>query len=364
LRDEAVSREKIDAFRTRVFTACGLDFSLVIRQMFVKLCAQLMVHNLDTGIMAGFDCYTQWGELYARLNQFGTAATRVAAGDYAGFDTSMHSLRLEYGMKVLRWICEISGNYSEDDLKVIQGITQDLAHPIVDFNGDVCLLYGTNCSGHPLTLILNSIVNLIDLRYCYSVSTGNHPRHFQEDVYAAVMGDDNIFAVREGVDFGHTSVQNALAEVGITYTMADKESVSVQHSNLSDVDFLKRRFLAIPGRDEWSCPLAEESLQKMLTTFVLSSSVTPEEQLGAIIDTANREAVMHGPRFYAEFNEVLTRILANHPEVRVWVHKRFNLPWAFYFDHIVHGRKIPKEVEEYFMPSSIDDEVEVEEVEI
>jgi len=367
LKDEAVSQTKIDDFKTRVFTACSLDFSIVIRQMFVTLCAQLMEHNLETGIMAGFDCYTQWGALVGHLNKFGTAQTRVSAGDYAGFDTSMHSLRIEIGMRVLRELCERSGNFTEQQLEWMHGITQDLSHPIVDFNGDICLLYGTNCSGHPLTLILNSIVNLVDLRYCYTQSTGNHPSLFKEDVYAAVMGDDNIFAVRNGVEFGHTSVQRSLAEVGISYTMADKESLSVQHLSLADVDFLKRSFTQCeqyPG--EWLCPLSVDSLHKMLTTFVKSSSVTPDEQLGAIIDTANREAALHGEVFYVEFHAILANILTQHPELRVWVHKRFDRVWSEHLENIVHKVPFPEgdfcfdfEMDGNFVKTSWADECEL-----
>jgi hypothetical protein len=344
LKDEALPLEKVEAYKTRVFTSSALDFSLVVREQFVYLCAQLMENGLKTGIAGGMNAYTQWTNVYDILNKFGTVETRCAAGDYSGFDTGMSPQRIRAGMEVLIRLNKLSGNFSEDDEKLMLGITSDIAHPYVNFNGDVLMLFGTNCSGHPLTLILNSIVNLIDIRYCYVKATGKRPEEFRSDVSVFVMGDDNIFTVREGVNFGHTTLQTELAKLGIKYTMADKKSESREYLSIKEVDFLKRSFrfddehpgVCIPALDK-------ASIRKMLTTYTVSRSVSTEQQMGSILTSAAREAALHGRSFYAEFQTFLKEVTIWHPKYIPWMAKHATWDYDKHFRYIVYGESPEEE---------------------
>jgi hypothetical protein len=317
LKDEAIPQEKIDVGKTRVFTASALDFTIVMRKQFLMLASEIMEHGMDTGVAAGMNCYAKWTELYHRLSR-GGRASRASAGDHGGYDTDMDGGRISFGMWVLMQLCKDSGNFSQDDLHIQEGITADLQFPLVNMNGDLIMLFGTNCSGHALTLILNCIVNLIDMYYAYIVSTERDPCTFEEFVTLYVMGDDNLFTTSPDIEFGHTDVQNALADIGLRYTMADKTSESVRYLPLSKVDFLKRTFNVVCPKLVL-CPLDEKSIFKMLTTVTLSKTISELEQIGQIIEVANREWAMYGPEIYETRHKQLLSIVEAKPDIRDYI---------------------------------------------
>ena len=155
----------------------------------------------------------------------------------------------------------------------IMGIGTDVAYPVMNIRGEIVMFYGTNPSGHPLTVIINSLVNSLYMRYAYA-SLGYDVRTFKKHVALMTYGDDNAMGVSTHVpNFTHTNVQRVLVEIGVVYTMADKESVSVPYINISDVSFLKRKWRYDVEIGAWMAPLEEASIIKSLTMWVPSGSV-------------------------------------------------------------------------------------------
>ena len=103
--------------------------------------------------------------------------------------------------------------------------------------------FGTNPSGHPLTVIINCIVNSLYMRYAYSKLNpdGEMCSDFQNKVHLLTYGDDNILNVCPTIPwFNHTSIQAAIAKIGVEYTMADKEAESLPYIHINECSFLKR----------------------------------------------------------------------------------------------------------------------------
>jgi hypothetical protein len=91
------------------------------------------------------------------------------------------------------------------------------------------------------------------------------------------------------------NISNALAKYGIIYTTADKESEIVPFIEVSQLDFLKRKFIiGLHGKGTVGCPLAEESIIKMLTVVTYNGNITFDHQCAEVISAANREYFQYG----------------------------------------------------------------------
>ena len=178
-------------------------------------------------------------------------------------------------------------------------IGEDTAFSFVNFNGDLYEFFGTNPSGHPLTVIINCLVNSLYMRYAYAVTTKNTPRNFRRDVRLATYGDDNIMCVRPGVDaFNHTDISRVLATIGVEYTMADKESESLPFIDISKTSFLKRIFRWDDEMQAQMAVLEEASINKMLTSYVNTGVLAPGAHSICAIETALREYFFYGRERY------------------------------------------------------------------
>jgi hypothetical protein len=212
--------------------------------------------------------------------------------------------------EILLLICKAAG-YTPEQLRVVQGIAEDTAFPLVDMNGDLVEFYGSNPSGHPLTVIINSIANSLYMRYCYHVlSPENSCSHFKRDVALMTYGDDNAMGVNKKAPFfNHTAIQNTLAECGITYTMADKEAISIPYIHIDQISFLKRFWVWNEEVGAYLAPLEEDSIIKSLTMCVASKTLCIEAQAIETITSAQNEYFMYGKEVFEEKTLMLRRIV-------------------------------------------------------
>jgi len=294
LKDEATSFKKIKMSKTRVFTGAPLDYTIVVRKYLLSV-IRLMQNNRFI-----FECgpgtiaqSLEWQQIGQFITRFGK--DRMIAGDYKAFDKSMPPCVILAAFDIIYDICKEAG-YTQKELNVVRSISEDTAYPLVDFNGDLVQFYGSNPSGHPLTVIINGLANSLYLRYVYAtLSPEQSAERFQEHVAVMTYGDDNVMGVSEDIDFfTHTSIQNVLKEVGITYTMADKEAESVPFLHINQVSFLKREWRFDNEIGAVVAPLEIDSIEKMVLIGVASKTITPEAQSIATISSAIREYFWHG----------------------------------------------------------------------
>lgn len=241
LKDEATSFEKIKKKKTRVFAGAPFDWTILVRKFFLSS-IRLIQNNrfpFESGPGTVAQSY-EWHEIYTHLTVFGT--DRIGAGDYKSFDKSMSSIFILAAFRILITLAMKSGNFTEMDERVMWGIAHDVAFPVMDFNGDVVQFFGSNPSGHPLTVIINGLVNSLYFRYVYFALNPQHEvRTFKQKVRLITYGDDNIFGVCASAPwFNHTTISGALAECGVVYTMADKEAESIPYINISDATFFEK----------------------------------------------------------------------------------------------------------------------------
>jgi hypothetical protein len=85
---------------------------------------------------------------------------RIIAGDYKSFDGRMSPKFMASAFKILINIARLSGNYDSEDLEIMKGIATEICNPLYDFNGILVQVFGSNPSGHPLTVIINSMLTV------------------------------------------------------------------------------------------------------------------------------------------------------------------------------------------------------------
>jgi hypothetical protein len=298
LKDEPVPYSKIAIKKTRGFMGGPAAWQFVYRQQLLSFVRIFQLHpHLFEGAPGMNTNSCQWRHLYEYITKFGV--DRMIAGDYAKFDKRMSPLFILAAFDIIIAILKKAGRPDEDILAV-KCMAHDVAYPLTDVQGDFVEFFGSNPSGHALTVIINCLVNSLYMRYCFYMLNPEHTvANFKDYVALITYGDDNAQGVSEKAPwYNHTSISKLLAEFDVVYTMADKESESVPYINIDDVSFLKRRFV-VDG-DRMCCPLEWASIDKMLTSCVASRSVCPEEQAIQSIRSAVGEFYQYGRETFEE----------------------------------------------------------------
>jgi hypothetical protein len=317
-KDEAMKLKKIMNMMNRIFTGAPADATHITRKYLLTV-IRVMQNNRTI-----FECgpglnpmSTEWEYLRSHICKYGE--NRMIAGDYGKFDKTMPPCIILAAFDIIRWMCEKSG-YSPKELVVVQGIAEDTAFPLVDFNGDLVEFFGSNPSGHALTVIINGLANSLYMRYCYHVLNPKHDvTTFQSHVALITYGDDNAMGVSQDAPwFNHTAVQKVLADIGIRYTMADKEAISVPYINIDEVSFLKRTWRWDEDVGAYLAPIEEASLGKSLTRVVASKTISAEAQAIEVLLNAHMEYFNYGQDVFFKKDIMIRDIM---DKCDLWEHK-------------------------------------------
>ncbi len=309
LKDEVVSERKVRDKKVRVFYGAPCDWSIVVRMYLLSFVRVLQKNTFVFEAAPGCNVHSkQWDEFYHYLTTFGE--DRVVAGDFKGFDKRMGATLILAAFDIILNILRDAG-YSDSDLLVVKGIAEDTAFALTDFNGDLVEFFGTNPSGHPLTVIINSLVNSLYMRYCYMLlNPGRECESFKRRVHLLTYGDDNIMNIHGDCPwFTHSSISRVLSTIGITYTMADKDAASVPYIDIKDATFLKRRWRFDKDVGLFVAPLEEESIIRSLMLCVESKSVPMELQCVDIMDSACREWFYYGRETFEDKRKMLQNLI-------------------------------------------------------
>lgn len=301
LKDEPT---KLTKDKTRVFAAANMPFVLLVRKYYLSLAALIQRNKIATECAVGTIVQSpDWTDLFEHIGKHGWE--RAIAGDYASFDGQMSPQFMLIAFKNLIWLAEKSGNYDEDDLIIMRGIATEITYPTYDYFGTLVQFFGSNPSGHPLTVVINSFVNSLYLRYCwYAIAKEKgwwRTPLFNKCVSVMTYGDDNIMTVAKGYDdFNHTAIADQLAKVDIKYTMAEKEAKSVPFINLQDASFLKHYAVWDDELGLYRSPVEEDSIAKMLHTHLKSKILSMEQSSAEAIQNVALKYFECGREVYTE----------------------------------------------------------------
>jgi len=313
LKDEAVSLEKREKGKTRVFSSAPIDFSIVVRMYLLSFVRVVQNNKFVFESCPGTICQSsEWGQMRDFVTKYGTK--NMIAGDFKAFDKRMSAQIIEMAFSVIIQVLKASGNFSEEDLRAIMCICADVRFPLTDFNGDLVEFYGSNPSGWPLTVIINGLVNCLYMRYAYAIlSKDASARNFRDNVALLTYGDDNIMGVHSRCKwFNHTSISKVLGDYDITYTMADKQAESIPYIPFQQCEFLKRTWRWDDAVQNYLCPLNNDSIEKMLTVCTRSKMVIHEVQMCAIMDSALQEYFNYGREVFDSKRALFTELVGKY----------------------------------------------------
>lgn len=315
LKDEPTHESKT---KVRVFEACPLALALLLRKYFLPLARVLSLFPLQSECAVGINPHgPEWDEMRTHIIQFGI--DRILAGDYSKYDLRMPPQLTLAAFKLLILLARYTGNYSDDDLKIMTGLATDVCYPKVAYNGDLIELAGSNPSGHSLTVYINSMVNSILFRCgffdIYPDYDGD--KKFSDVVALVTYGDDAKSSVHPAFSkFNHISYATFLSKFGIVFTMPDKTSTPTEYMHDDDADFLKCKNVWNEEAQLYMAALDEMSIFKSLH-FVGASKNDDREQAASNINGAIREWFSHGREVY-EFRRSQMREVAGKCDLIGW----------------------------------------------
>nr|QUS52704.1 polyprotein [Mute swan feces associated picorna-like virus 8] len=316
MKDEMLSKAKVAAGKARVVYMCPVDFLTAMR-MFTLGLTRVMVRRRDLfGIAVGLNTHSEeWNDCFETANEL--PGDNWIAGDFKAFESVLSILLSNYASYVFMELCRNSGNFDKSELLALETLLADTTNPTIDFFGTLITLLGGEVSGHQLTTHFNCICNQLLHMYAYvSTRAGSDDPNvmrecaleFFEYVRRNTLGDDVYLKVHpDAPEYNHTSIQKVFRDIGITYTMADKEADSVPYISWQEVSFLKRKFVdheCFPGLKV--AALDKESIYKMLLYTIPSKSSSEEEQLASACASAQAEAFFHGREFFGKISSLIS----------------------------------------------------------
>lgn len=307
LKDEPRSLKKIAEKNTRVFSGCPVTFGFLMRKYLLTTVRVIQNNRYLFECAPGTNATSlEWDEMYHYLTKFGV--DRLIAGDFRHFDKKMGAQWILAAFDVILRILEAAGWHTGSQT-VVRTMAHDVAFPVMDANGDLVMYWGSNPSGIPITVILNSFVNALYMRYAWYMS-GHDLSTFKVHIALMTYGDDNAIGVSSHTTgFDHTVIVREMAKIGVGYTMADKGAASVPFINMTDITFLKRRWIYMPEVGSHVAQLERESIQKSLMFHIPSKSICVPAQMVAAMGTALREMFFYGREEYDQFKLLMQRLI-------------------------------------------------------
>lgn len=343
VKDEPISVTKNDKGKFRVFMMSPVDFTVVSRKYLMSFVRCMALFPFTFGAAVGMNCHSeQWTQL-AHFLGVGTD-TEIFDGDYEDFDKQMC---VELLQVVRELIVDLHrGVFSDADLKTMDNILRVTYSPVVNFFGTLLKLMAVNPSGNMITTQGNCIAGNIYLRYVFYMKHGHlHQEirlvgeHFDRLVCVITYGDDLLASVKVGFSdmFNCKIVQDVLAEIGVGFTDAEKNTNTKEFREHHLVTFLKRAFkrVEIEGdtfKYQYSAPLDAKSIGKMLH-YNQTSAVPLLDVLKSTLQSVGSELYFQGKDPFEIVRAVVEdglRSWAEEQQVPLTVKEYLFKPYEYY----------------------------------
>ncbi len=300
LKDEPT---KIGKNKMRTFYSMGIGLQYHLRRLTLGLTRFIQMHPLICESMVGMNCMSdEWEQWVNYCRQDGFDA--CFAGDYKSYDTKMPAQLIAAALKMAGTLMRASGNFSEEDMAIFDGICTEMINPVVAFNGTLVEFSAGHISGNNLTVHVNNWCNSLLKRIGFlNIEVRKHesfPYTFRDCEKGGNYGDDCKAAVNTSrVKYWNMKSYAAfLKEHGMEYTMPDKTSEMVEFMKWEDAEFLKRTDSYIPEINCVVGKLDETSIFKSLHSNLKSDVLSPTDHAIACMDGAAFEFFAHGRTVY------------------------------------------------------------------
>ncbi|ATY47698.1 polyprotein [cardiovirus F1] len=249
LKDEIRPIEKVEAAKTRVVDVPPFEHCILGRQLLGRFASKFQTHpGMELGSAIGCDPDVHWTKFaYDMLNY-----RYVYDVDYSNFDASHSTAIFEVLIR-----CFFTPENGFDSS--LSDYLRSLAVSTHAYEEKRFLITGGLPSGCAATSMLNTIINNIVIRVGLFLTYKNFEF---DDVQIIAYGDDLLVASNFQLDFN--LVKDRLASFNYRITPANKTSTFPLISHLSDVTFLKRKFIQY-DQYLFKPVMSRESLEAMVS---------------------------------------------------------------------------------------------------
>lgn len=315
LKMERRSIEKVDQGKTRVFTAGPAHFTIAGRMYFLGPCAWLMHNRNHNEISPGTNVYSQdWETIVRKLVRKVAPGSGIIAGDFPNFDGSLNGQLLWAALELFNDFCDDG----EDNANIRRGLWMHIVNAVHINDRTVYRCTHSQPSGCPLTAILNSVYVSLVFRYVYLLLAKEHApekatmKGFHEAIDMVAYGDDHVLGVAPTVYewFNSQSVGATFATIGHGYTDDAKTGVLEKDRCISDVGYLKRKFVWNDLAGRHVAPLDIDTVLEIpqwTKKGLLRDQIVLDN-----IDSCLRELALHGEQTFTRYMTIIRRKCIEH----------------------------------------------------
>lgn len=274
LKDEVLPHAKVEIGKTRVFSNGPMHYTVLFRKYFMMFMAHVMDNRISNEICVGIDPNSIEWQLLA--NKLTSKGPKVFDGDFAQYDGTLCA-------KILWKVLDIINEWYDDgptNRLARATLWADIVHSVHACRTHLYQWTHSIPSGCPITAIVNSIYNSLSMRVVFLDMCPNRTIHdFEKHVAMASYGDDNAVNVSDEIEpeFNQIKAAEGYANIGMTYTDADKESELRPYKKLSEISFLKRFWVHDPYLNFYGAPSTLSSRLDILNWTRNDNMTDPHE---------------------------------------------------------------------------------------
>lgn len=292
LKDELRPIAKINEGSTRYFSAYSFPMLLLFRMYFGSFMSSFIDANVNVGSAIGVNAYSRdWDQIARNLLRFSEKKNdkRIGAGDFSGFDTCH---RVQIQMAILDMINRWYGHDNPDNA-IRTKLWTDITNSRQIYRNEVYEWYNGMPSGNPLTSLINTIYNNVVFRMSYQLAGFDYST-FNSNVYLIAMGDDNVFTVSDDLvhHFNEMTLVNLMDKCGMKYTTELKDVATLPFRNITEIEFLKRRFRFDVSCNRWVAPMRLEAI--FCTLNWTKKGIEGDQITADKVSSAVSEISLHG----------------------------------------------------------------------
>jgi len=321
LKDERRKIEKVQAGKSRLVSASPLELTIVMRMLFGSYMESIQASPVKSGTAIGLNPYgLGWDSLARQMQAKCGDQPRCGAGDYQGWDGHLNEI---IGLALKGSTDKFYEGAPEDECKARHTVLRMLFQS-QHIRGGVIEQWATKMegtlkgfgwpSGNALTAPGNSDMNLASFCYHYVQQHGGDvskiPEFFKL-VVLIVIGDDNTFAVSEGLEemFIESNIAVTLAKMGMILTSDVKGEVNMKMRHLAEISLIKRKFRYDEYVARWVAPLdLDVVIEQCMWTQNTSYLATAIQNLNVTV----RELSLHGREVFDEWMPKLRAFYGKH----------------------------------------------------
>lgn len=300
-KDERRKIAKVESLSTRSISGCPLDLGIATRMFFLDFAIFMMECRFETKTCVGISPRSdEWNLLAKLLQRF----SNVVAGDFSGFDKRQIAEFLWGCLKIIN----IWYNDGAQNALIREVLWADVVNSIHLFDGCFVQWIKSLPSGHPLTVIINSLIHEMYLQYCYILINPEGLfglQTYYDLVEAQTYGDDGVYSISDVAVgwFNQRTITQAMSVIGLVFTDEHKSQNPLPFRRLEEVSFLKRGFRRSHIDGKFVGPLEMATIIEM--PFWTKEGPAPDEITKDNVCTALMELSLHDEDDYDRASEMI-----------------------------------------------------------